>query len=154
MPAGRPSSYQEEYAGQAEKLCRLGATDDEIADFFGVSARTIYRWKNENETFCQSLKVGKAEADDRVERSLYQNATGYEFTEEQAIKVKVEQYKEEVEVVEVTRHKPADTTAAIFWLKNRRKADWRDKVDLNHDVSDPLKELLDQVANAGKRIGT
>ncbi|MBB3217626.1 hypothetical protein FHW72_002708 [Ochrobactrum sp. RC6B] len=86
-------------------------------------------------TFCHSIKSGKEAADERVERSLYQKATGYDYTEETAIKVKVEQYKEEVEVVQVGKHAPADTTAAIFWLKNRRKDDWRDKQD--HTVSNP-----------------
>lgn len=130
--SGRPSSYIEGYAEQAEKLCVLGATDSEIADFFGVSVRTIHRWKLEHEDFCHSIKSGKAQADDRVERSLYQKATGYDYVEEQAIKIKVEQHKEQVEVVEVVKHAPADTTAGIFWLKNRRKEDWRDKQEHEH----------------------
>lgn len=132
---GRPTDYQPEYAAQAEKLCLLGATDSEIADFFGISVRTIHRWKIEHEEFCHSIKSGKEKADERVERSLYQKATGYDYTEEQAIKIKVEQHKEEVEVVQVTKHAPADTTAAIFWLKNRRKDSWRDKQD--HTISNP-----------------
>jgi len=130
MPAGRPEGsdeYLAEYAGQAEKLSLLGATDAEIADFFGKSVRTIHRWKHTHEDFCHSLKVGKEMADARVERSLYQKATGYDFVEEQAIKIKTGQYEEEVEVVEVLKHAPSDTTAAIFWLKNRRSEQWRDK---------------------------
>lgn len=129
---GRPSEYRDEYVEQAAKLCDLGATDEEMANFFGVSARTLYRWKLEHDDFCQAIKAAKANADERVERSLYQKATGYDYTEQQAIKVKVEQYKEEVEVVDVRRHAPADTTAAIFWLKNRRRNDWRDKHEVEH----------------------
>jgi len=132
---GRPSEYRDEYAAQAEKLCMLGATDSELADFFEVSVRTVHRWKLDHEEFCHSVKSGKEKADERVERSLYQKATGYNYTEEQAFKVKVAQHKEEVEVVEVERHAPADTTAAIFWLKNRRKEEWRDKID--HSLSAP-----------------
>lgn len=130
---GRPTDYQADFAKQAEKLCLLGATDDELADFFEVHRSTIYRWKHEHEAFCDAIKSGKETADERVERSLYQKATGYNVKEEQAVKLKVEQHKEEVEVVEVEKHVPADTTAAIFWLKNRRKDQWRDKHE--HDVN-------------------
>lgn len=129
---GRPSSYKPEYAQVAEKMCELGATDDEIAEAFGVCVRTIHAWKHEFEEFSASLKTGKSLADERVERSLYQKATGYNYTEQQAIKIKKAQHEEEVEVVEVEKHAPADTTAAIFWLKNRRKDEWRDKQEHEH----------------------
>jgi len=93
---GRPTSYRDEYAKQAEELCQLGATDDELADFFEVHRATIYRWKLDYPDFCDALKTGKNLADERVERSLYQKATGYDVTEEQAVKHKVEQHVEEV----------------------------------------------------------
>lgn len=154
MTAGRPTDFDKAYVEQAAKLCLLGATDDEMADFFGVHRATIYRWKLEYPEFCDAIKSAKEHADERVERSLYQKATGYDYSEEQAIKIKMEQHKEEVEIVEVRRHSPADTTAAIFWLKNRRKAEWRDKqeVDHTHDVSDALSDLLKTVAESGKKI--
>jgi hypothetical protein len=119
---GRPSPYRPYYAEQARKLCVLGATDDDLANFFGVATRTIYRWTAKHEEFCQALKCGKDPADDRVERSLYHRAVGYTF---EAVKL--------VTAGGVTRqvryreHVPPDTTAAIFWLKNRRKEQWRDK---------------------------
>lgn len=128
----RPTDYKPEYATQAAKLAILGATDSELADFFEVEPRTIYRWKNAHEEFCQALKVGKDIADDRVERSLYHNANGYDYTEQQAIKVKISRDEEEIQIVEVRRHRPADTTACIFWLKNRRKEEWRDKQEVEH----------------------
>jgi hypothetical protein len=131
-PVGRPSLYKPEYITQAAKLCDLGATDQELADFFEVHVATLNRWKLEFPEFCASIRAAKENADERVERSLYQMATGYEYTEQQAIKIKLEQYKEEVEVVDVLRHKPAETPAAIFWLKNRRKDTWRDKVEQEH----------------------
>ena len=133
---GRPSSFRPEFITQAEKLCALGATDQEIADFFEVSTRTVYRWKLDNDEFCQALKAGKSNADERVERSLYQKATGYHYVEQQAIKVKLEQYRDGVEVVEVERYAQPDTTAAIFWLKNRRSDLWRDKHDHTHSGPD------------------
>lgn len=145
MGAGRPSDYQEAFAEQATKLCALGATDDELADFFEVHRATIYRWKHDHPEFCDALKVGKDAADERVARSLYQKATGYNVTEEQAVKLRVEQHKEEVEVVQVEKHIPADTAAAIFWLKNRRKDEWRDKQDVEHGVTGQLAELLSRI---------
>jgi hypothetical protein len=129
---GRPTEYEADYAKQAKKLCELGATDDELADFFEVSTRTIYRWKLDHEEFCQAIKSGKEISDDRVERSLYQKATGYNFIEQQAFKIKAGQHEEKVEVVDVEKFAQPDTTAAIFWLKNRKSGDWRDKQDVEH----------------------
>lgn len=117
----RPTKFKEEYIPQAEKLCRLGATDVEIADFFEVEVRTLYRWKGENEAFCQALKAGKVEADDRVERSLFSRANGYEHDE-----VDIRVVGGEIVQTPIRKYYPPDTTAAIFWLKNRRPAEWRE----------------------------
>jgi hypothetical protein len=119
----RPSSYTEEMAAQAEALCRLGATDQDLAEFFGVSIRTISRWQTQYEAFCRALKEGKSEADARVERSLYQRAVGYSHDA-----VKILQDKGSPVIVPYTEHCPPDTTACIFWLKNRRPDLWREKV--------------------------
>ena len=132
MPAGRPPSYQEEFAKQAAKLAELGATDQEVADFFEVDVRTIYRWKHDHTEFCQSLKAGKDVADDRVERSLYQKAIGYEQDE---VKIFMPANAAEPVYAPYRAKVAPDTTAAIFWLKNRRKADWRDKTE--HEVTLP-----------------
>ncbi len=118
---GRPSKFKPEFVAQAEKLCRLGATDEEIADFFEVDVRTVYRWKGEHDAFCQALKAGKDEADDRVERSLYARALGYQHEA-----VKLFQHNGAVIAEKYVEHYPPDTTAAIFWLKNRRTDRWRD----------------------------
>ncbi len=144
---GRPSLFKPEFVDLAEKLSRLGLTDIEMADIFEVSVRTLHRWKVESEEFCHSLKIGKEHADARIERSLYQRAAGYGFVEQQAIKVKVSQYEETVEVVDLERHMPPDTTAGIFWLKNRRSADWRDKQEVEHTggvtmIMQPLDDKL------------
>lgn len=120
-PVGRPSSYKPEYAGQAEKLCYLGATDMELADFFGVDVRTIHRWKADHPEFCHSLKTGKEALDERVERSLYHRAVGYTYDAEH-----FSNYQGVVTVTPYKAHVPPDTTAGIFWLKNRRSKDWRD----------------------------
>ncbi len=107
---GRPTAYSEDFAKQAEKLCSLGATTEELADFFQVSLKTIYNWRNTHEGFLHALKVGKAPADDRIETALYQKALA------------------------------GDTTAMIFWLKNRKRAEWKDRVD---NVSGNLSNMSD-----------
>jgi hypothetical protein len=122
--AGRPSSYKADYAKQAEKLCQLGATDKEIADFFEVDVRTIHRWKADHDEFCHSLKSGKDVADERVERSLYQRAIGYEQEE---VKIFMPANAPAPVYAPFIAKIAPDTTAAIFWLKNRRPAEWRDK---------------------------
>lgn len=121
---GRPSSYRPEYAEQARKLCELGATDKDLADFFEVAISTVSLWKTKHPEFSEALKVGKAAADDRVENSLYHRAVGYTFDA-----VKIFQHQGQVIEAPYREHVPPDVTAQIFWLKNRRKAEWRDKID-------------------------
>lgn len=120
----RPTDYREEFCEQAGKLCKLGATDIEIADFLGVSVRTLYRWKGQHKAFCQALKTAKAEADERVERSLFARANGYEHDE-----VDIRVIGQEIVQTPIRKFYPPDTTACIFWLKNRRPDLWRDKVE-------------------------
>jgi hypothetical protein len=129
MTAGRPSVYKDEYAPQVQKIAELGATDQEVADFFEVDVRTIYRWKHDHSEFCQALKVGKDVADERVERSLYQKAIGYEQDE---VKIFMPGGAAEPVYAPFRAKIAADTTAAIFWLKNRRSQQWRDKSEVEH----------------------
>jgi hypothetical protein len=125
-------AWKPEFVEQARKLAELGATDSELADFFGVSDRAINRWKSKHQEFGEALKMGKNVPDERVVASLYQRAIGFEWTEQQAVKIKVDKDEEKVEVVDVIRRAAPDTTACIFWLKNRRRAEWRDKVEHEH----------------------
>ena len=130
---GRPSKYEPDFAKQAAKLCALGATDADLADFFEVNTSTIWRWSGQHEDFCNALKNGKDTADERVERSLYQRAIGYEYDA-----VKIFQDKGSPLVVPYREKVAPDTTACIFWLKNRRKAEWRDKIEHSGDPDNPL----------------
>ncbi len=131
---GRPPEYREEYAIEARKLCQLGATDEDLADFFEVMRVTIKRWESRYPEFNAALKRGKEAADDRVERSLYARATGYTFNSEKI-------FNNEGEIIRapVIEHVPPDVTACIFWLKNRRPAEWRDKTDHDHMHHHALK---------------
>ncbi|QIB38135.1 helix-turn-helix domain-containing protein [Rhizobium oryzihabitans] len=135
----RQTSYKPEYAEQAEKLCEQGLTDKQLAEFFGVSDRTIQRWKIEYPEFCQSLKVGKDISDEAVERSLFQRAIGYSHPD-----VDIKVIDGQVVKTEVTKHYPPDTVAAIFWLKNRKPKDWRDKQEVELNVNGSLAERLNR----------
>jgi hypothetical protein len=120
----RPSKYQPEFATQAAKLCALGATDSQLADFFEVAVSTISLWKVQHSEFSDALKVSKDQADAKVEQSLYRRAMGYECDE-----VDIRVIDKEVIQTPIRKVYPPDTTACIFWLKNRKSAEWRDKVE-------------------------
>lgn len=137
---GRPSVWKDEYLEQARKLCLLGATDKMIADFFNIDEATLNRWKKSKPGLCESLKSGKDTADMHVAQSLYERALGIKATVKKAIKLKTVEYSagkrvletEHVEVVDEEVYYPPDTTACIFWLKNRQPRNWRDKVEQEH----------------------
>lgn len=121
---GRPTKYRAAYAEQAFKLCLLGATDKEMADFFGVTEQTVNNWKGEHPRFFESLTRGKMRADAEVASSLYRRALGYSHPA-----VKINQYEGTAVVTPYTEHYPPDTPAASLWLRNRRPEIWRDKVE-------------------------
>lgn len=137
---GRPSKFRPEFVQQAEKLCKLGATDLEIADFFEIDVRTLHRWKADNTEFCHALKAGKAEADERVERSLFARANGYEHDE-----VDIRVVDKEVIQTPIRKYYPPDSTALIFWLKNRKPADWRDKVETEHSGTVQIGQVTREI---------
>lgn len=129
----RPTKYKAEYAEQAEKLCALGATDNDIAGFFGVTRSTFYLWRAKHQKFSDALKVGKEPADERVKMSLYHRATGYSH-EHDDIKV----VEGQIVITKTVKHYPPDTTAAIFWLKNRKPEEFREKVDTETQDKHPI----------------
>ena len=124
--AGRPTEYKEEYNEQVYKLCLLGAIDKEIADFFGVEEKTLNNWKIKHPEFLQSIKEGKEKADAEVAKSLYKRATGYKKKSIQFATFRGEITDREEYIEDI----PPDTTAAIFWLKNRKADVWREKQEI------------------------
>lgn len=132
----RPSKYNADYVEQAQKLCALGATDAELADFFKVAVSTIALWKVEHKEFSDALKIGKEVSDTRVEQKLYQRAMGYECDE-----VDIRVINGEVVQTPIRKVYPPDTTAAIFWLKNRKPKEWRETkaVELTGNDGGPVR---------------
>jgi hypothetical protein len=142
-PGGRPTKYKEEYAEQAYKLCLLGATDKELANFFEVEEKTVNNWKEQFPKFLQSIKQGKEAADANVADRLYQRAMGYEHDDVELKVVSLGQNMgSEVQEVQVKKYYPPDPTSAIFWLKNRQKDKWRDRQEISATVQ-PLPAPVD-----------
>lgn len=143
----RPTKYNKVFAEQARKLCLLGATDADLADFFGVHEDTINEWKKRHKEFSVSIKAGKDQADSEVADRLYQRARGFEHDSEE-IKV----VAGEVVRVPVRKVYPPDTTAAIFWMKNRQKDKWRDRHEVDHTSGDQPIPLLNGLVPSGPLV--
>lgn len=160
---GRPSEFRPEFCDLVEKLCLLGATDEQIADVFDKSVATINNWKHEHPEFLEAIKRGKVPANSEVAASLFKRAQWHTYTEQQAIKLKEVIYSdtgkklkevERVEVVEVQRVLPPSDTSMIFWLKNRFPEQWRDKVEHDHTVNHVHRmsdDELERIAAGGSQ---
>lgn len=112
--------YKAAFAKQAEVMCRLGATDAELAEALGVSTFTIKDWRTRHSAFGEACKLGKDAADDRVEMALYNRAVGYTFDSEKV-------FCSEGQVVRAPtkEHVPPDFSSMRMWLMNRRPEAWR-----------------------------
>lgn len=140
---GRPTKYNEKVIRQAGRLCSAhGYTDKQLAEFFEVTEQTVNNWKKKHPEFFEALKEGKAVADKLVERSLFERATGYECPED-----KIFNNNGEALVVPTTKHYPPDTTACIFWLKNRKPEEWREDKDKDKGNSELAEALRDVISN-------
>lgn len=96
-----------------EGWARDGLTDEQIARNMGVSAKTLYNWKSDHLPILQALKIGKEVVDYQVENALLASALD------------------------------GNTTAQIFWLKNRRPDKWRDKPQEEKQAADTVKVIID-----------
>jgi hypothetical protein len=121
---GRPSDYTDEMCAIAHLSIPEGGTLDAIANVCGVHRATVSRWMDAHEEFCDAVKAIRCICDDRVERSLFRKATGYNVSQQVYDKRSGKIQSLEISV-------PGDTAACIFFLKNRRPQMWRDK----HDVA-------------------
>ena len=112
-----------------EGWARDGLSDEQIAHNMGVKRQTLYDWKSKFPVFSDTLKRGKEVVDRAVENALYRNAMGYEYEEvtKEHVYNPVTGEREFVTTKVVTKNVPPNTTAQIFWLKNRKPNEWRDK---------------------------
>ena len=134
-----------------EAWARDGLIDKEIAAKLDISEDTFYTYAKKYPEFSESLKRGKEVVDVEVENALFKNATGYDYTETVVVNQKIVTYRDGKRVkestkpitVEVTKHHAAETTAQIFWLKNRKPLAWRDKHEVEHsgELNNPFAGL-------------
>jgi len=103
----------------AEGLCRLGATDKELAEMFGVSIPTLAGWIADRPDFARAVRFGRHLADAKVAHSLHRLAVGYSHPEDRVLRSRNGPL-----VVTVTRHYPPDHRACMSWLSNRRPELW------------------------------
>lgn len=140
---------------QLEAWARNGLTDEQIAVNMGICRDTLIQWKKKYPDISDTLKRGKEIVDIQVENALLKRALGYtyaETTEEASFNPLTEQYEMTV-TKRVTKEVVPDTTAQIFWLKNRKPEEWRDKKDIEHGgtvnnpfaslTTDELRKLID-----------
>lgn len=142
--SGPPTKYRSHYAKQAKALAKLGATDFELAQFFGVATSTFGLWLVTHPKLSDAVKLGRHPPDRRTERSLFHRANGYSYESEEIYLVDEIELRpgegEDAEPVKVItkkvlrvptiKHVPPDSTAMIFWLKNRKPGEWRDRKDV------------------------
>ena len=109
----RPSKFTKEVQRQVELMARKGWTDEEMSELLGINRTTLYNWQKKHPKFFNTLKEWKYAADATIEKSLYETA------------------------------KEGNTTAQIFWLKNRKRKEWRDQHHIKHGVDD-LGDMTDE----------
>lgn len=123
---GRPSVFSEEVAKKIIELHGQGKTDEQVAEIIGITSQTLRNWRKSNENFLWATREAKLLADEMVEASMFKNAVGFNYYEQQTSKDGV---------VALRKYKAPDTKAQIFWLKNRKPKEWRDTVQLEQDAN-------------------
>lgn len=126
---------------------RDGLTNEQIANNLGINVSTIYDYQNKYPEFAEALKKGKEIIDYEVENALLKRALGYEYEEktyETIYNKKADKYVE-ILTKKVTKQVAPDTTALIFWLKNRKSKQWRDKIDVEKNDKIQRIEIINDL---------
>ena len=118
-----------------EGWARDGLTDEQIAKNMGIALSTLKLWKNGHPAILAALKRGKEVIDIEVENALYKRAIGYTYEEVKEEEMPDGRVRRTVTIKEVA----GDTTAQIFWLKNRKPAEWRDKQNIEIEQNKPFE---------------
>lgn len=144
---GRPTIYRGKRTCTAvAKLASDGLTMAEIAKSMGVGLTTLKDWREIHPEFAAALKDGRDQTDDRVERSLYERAMGYSHD---AVKVFFPSGAKKPVYADYVERYPPDPTSLIFWLKNRRPKDWRERQEIEHSGSvEPIANMTPEERRA------
>ena len=133
-----------------EGWARDGLTEEQIAHNMGIRRQTLNTWKNKYHSINDTLKRGKEVVDRQVENALLKRALGYRY--EEITKEMVLDGSGELAVTKVVEKEVApDTTAQIFWLKNRKPAEWRDVKHIDGDMNVKTENPFENISKA--RIG-
>lgn len=130
-----------------EAWARDGLTDEQIAKNIDITPSTLYEWKKKHSEISEALKKGKEVVDIQVENALLKRALGYAYDEvTQELCENAQTGKTELKVTKkVTKEVVPDTTAQIFWLKNRRPDRWRDKQDIEHSGGIDVRKVYNEM---------
>ena len=140
-----------------EGWARDGLTDEQIAHNIGIRRETLYVWKNKYPNISNALKKGKEVIDRQVENALLKRALGYEYEEVKQIIEKDEKGKDRKRIEKTVKQVIPDTTAQIFWLKNRKPHEWRNDKDIGLATEeqkariDKLKAETEQLVRENKQ---
>jgi hypothetical protein len=140
MPTpGQPEHYNPTYCDLARDYCLVGATNEVLADYFGVSRRTIQNWIATHPDFADAVRKGRVVADARVVRALFERATGF-----YGKVTRTTRYRGEKHTITTTICHPPDTQAFVSWLRNRQPEYWQAGPDAPPDleVADDLAAML------------
>lgn len=135
---GRPTKKVPERIAKIMDLVAAGKPLVEVSKIVGIGERTLHDWKVQDWAFSAALKESQAIADDMVEMSAFKRAVGYEHPEE---KIFYDSKNGEIVRAETKKHYPPDTQAIVFWLKNRRPKDWKDKVEVVHGFNEEEEQI-------------
>lgn len=119
---GRPSRFNEALAATILALAERGSTDEQISGNLGIPLRTLNNWKGRHPDFKHALTDAKAVADELVEATLFQLALGYRHP---AVKIVYDRDAQKFVSHGYMEMLAPDAAACIFWLRNRKPADWR-----------------------------
>lgn len=127
-----------------EGWARDGLTDEQIAANMGIGYSTLQTWKSKYQDIRDTLKLGKEVIDRQVENALLKRALGYRYKEttRELVTDKETGFSELVVTKIVEKEVIPDTTAQIFWLKNRKPEEWRDKRVVTDSSEEKSSELI------------
>jgi hypothetical protein len=142
---GPKSGFNEQLRETFIRLAGEGKTMPQIAEVCGVSPRTLTNWMGAHPDLLLAVREARQLADELVEASLYAKAVGYAHPE-----TKVSVYEGVPITVDVQKHYPPDTQAAMFWLRNRQPDKWREKneSDTQVNVTNNVQALTDEQLEA------